>query len=73
MRKLMKCKNFVCEMRKTCLFEGRCDDCKIEPHTICVFKNACDYARKERLRKRKEKDNESKIRSGVKSNSNARH
>mgnify|MGYP003290801211 CR=1 FL=1 len=42
------CKEFVCELRKTCLYVNSCDKCKIERCKICVFKNACKYNRREK-------------------------
>lgn len=51
----LKCENFYCEMRKTCLYEGSCELCKIIQCKICVFKKSCEY-------NRERKNNESRIR-----------
>lgn len=42
----LECQNFYCVMRKTCLYEGSCQNCKITPCDICVFKKSCEYIKK---------------------------
>ena len=39
----LKCKDFYCEKRKTCIFIDSCDKCKFDKCKICVFKKACQY------------------------------
>ena len=62
----LKCEEFYCKIRKTCLFVDSCELCKIVQCKICIFEKACEY-NKER------KKDESEIRSKFEGNNNTRY
>lgn len=37
----LNCEMFVCRLRGSCLYEGRCKECKIKPCQICTQYKYC--------------------------------